>query len=114
MPIHLQLGLQACMNAHILAMIFSHKSHYNPSHFSDLIALFFLFNNFTTLHSCKIWIENESQKFPPPGFESGSAAYEADGLPMYHLARFVIWKCESWNLNENEGSSENISFFVPV
>ena len=28
------------MNVYIIAVIVSHKSYYNPSHFSDLIAIF--------------------------------------------------------------------------
>ena len=43
------------MNAYIIAMIVSQEGYYNPSHFSDLIALSFLFfNHFPALHTRKI------------------------------------------------------------
>ena len=42
-------------------MIISYEGHYNPSRFSDLIALSFPLNRFPTLHTRKIQIKNEGQ-----------------------------------------------------
>ena len=50
--------------------------------------LSFLFNSFYILHTRKIWKSNKSRnKSLLPGFELGPAAYEADDLPMCHLAQ---------------------------